>query len=326
MSSLFKCFSRVFALVIVICFSTFPGVSQMGIGTNTPDSSAVLDLVSTSRGFLPPRMNTTQILAIPKPAAGLMAYNTSYNLPVFFNGSEWKFFCSGRTLTDAALDSGLVAYYPFNNNFNDESGNGNHGTVPAAGGSLTTDKDGKTDAAFNCNGNGQKLIAQNNGSLVFGSALSVSFNVMTRGSGRFPFVSMVENLTGSGANFSIGTLHPYSNQLVFSVVDVDTVCHTPHGYSQASNAEGPAIVTNTWYNIICTFDRGTMKVYLNGVLAASKAARFPQLKQCTNRQLLIGGWWHQDPQASLNGKIDEVRLYNRVLTTNEVKELSYDFR
>ncbi|MGB3079089.1 MAG: ice-binding family protein [Saprospiraceae bacterium] len=56
-------------------FLSAVAVAQVGIGTTTPDPSAVLDLVSTTRGFLMPRMTTAERNAIPNPATGLMIYN-----------------------------------------------------------------------------------------------------------------------------------------------------------------------------------------------------------------------------------------------------------
>ena len=50
-----------------------------------------------------------------------------------------------------SLNNGLVAYYPFNGNANDESGNGNDGTVNGA--TLTTDRFGNTDQAYSFDGN-----------------------------------------------------------------------------------------------------------------------------------------------------------------------------
>jgi hypothetical protein len=48
------------------------------------------------------------------------------------------------------LNDGLVAYYPFNGNANDKSGNGNHGTVHGA--TLTEDRFGNADSAYNFDG------------------------------------------------------------------------------------------------------------------------------------------------------------------------------
>ncbi len=66
--------------------------AQVGINTNNsaPDNSAMLDVKSTNKGFLPPRMSTTQINAIPAPAEGLEVYNTTIHRMVFFDGNVWQ--------------------------------------------------------------------------------------------------------------------------------------------------------------------------------------------------------------------------------------------
>jgi hypothetical protein len=65
------------------------GSGRVGIGTLSPISSAILDLSSTTRGFLPPRMTTTERNAIASPVAGLMIYNTTTNLINVYNGTIW---------------------------------------------------------------------------------------------------------------------------------------------------------------------------------------------------------------------------------------------
>ena len=76
-------------LVIVISNSVF---SQVGIGTATPVSSAKLDVTSTSKGFLPPRMTRLQRNAIVSPVAGLIVWctdcGTAGELEVY-NGTIW---------------------------------------------------------------------------------------------------------------------------------------------------------------------------------------------------------------------------------------------
>ena len=52
---------------------------RSGFGTATPVASAIVECASTTQGFLPPRMTTTQRDAISSPAAGLIIYNTSTN-------------------------------------------------------------------------------------------------------------------------------------------------------------------------------------------------------------------------------------------------------
>jgi hypothetical protein len=56
---------------------TVTGGGQVGISQTSPNASAQLDVTSTTRGFLPPRMTTTQRDAISSPAAGLVIYNTT---------------------------------------------------------------------------------------------------------------------------------------------------------------------------------------------------------------------------------------------------------
>jgi uncharacterized protein (TIGR02145 family) len=53
--------------------------AQVGVGTSSPDSSAKLEISSTTKGFLPPRMTTTQRNAITSPATGLVIFNTTTN-------------------------------------------------------------------------------------------------------------------------------------------------------------------------------------------------------------------------------------------------------
>ncbi len=63
---------------------------RVGIGTSNPNTGAALDVTSTTQGFLPPRLTTTQRNAIGTPPAGLMVYNTTTNKLNFYNGTAWE--------------------------------------------------------------------------------------------------------------------------------------------------------------------------------------------------------------------------------------------
>ena len=63
---------------------------SLSVGVTAPDASALLDLTSTTKGLLLPRMTTTQINAIATPAAGLTVYNTTLALICFYNGTAWQ--------------------------------------------------------------------------------------------------------------------------------------------------------------------------------------------------------------------------------------------
>ena len=67
--------------------------AQVGIGTPTPDNSAVLELQSTEKGFLPPRLTESERdNNISTPAAGLIIYNTTANQVEVYDGTQWATF------------------------------------------------------------------------------------------------------------------------------------------------------------------------------------------------------------------------------------------
>ena len=66
------------------------GNFRVGNYLSTFNSSAILEAVSTTKGFLPPRMTNAQILAISSPATGLEVYNTDLNQPCFYDGTGWR--------------------------------------------------------------------------------------------------------------------------------------------------------------------------------------------------------------------------------------------
>jgi hypothetical protein len=55
-----------------------------------PNANAILDLISTTKAFMPPRMSTTQRDAIPTPTEGMIVYNLTTHAINFYNGTIWK--------------------------------------------------------------------------------------------------------------------------------------------------------------------------------------------------------------------------------------------
>jgi hypothetical protein len=83
-------------LIALLFGSCFMLQAQTGIGTPSPDPSAVLELKSTSRGFLPPRLTTTQRNAIVSPATSLVIYNATKNCLEWYNGTGWYNGCGNQ--------------------------------------------------------------------------------------------------------------------------------------------------------------------------------------------------------------------------------------
>jgi hypothetical protein len=84
----------------------------VGIGTTSPNASALLDLTSTTQGFLPPSMTSTQRNAITSPAAGLVVYNnTDHRLDIRQN-TTWRSLATldgTETLTNKTLTTPTIA-------------------------------------------------------------------------------------------------------------------------------------------------------------------------------------------------------------------------
>jgi hypothetical protein len=85
-------------------------VAQAGIGTATPNASAALEISSTTKGFLPPRMTEAQMLALTA-VEGLTVYNTTRKVLVFHNGSEWRNYDNTPYLyVGKSYQGGVIAY------------------------------------------------------------------------------------------------------------------------------------------------------------------------------------------------------------------------
>jgi hypothetical protein len=80
---------------IVICLADAAGSAGAGLGVGMAkatalNASAILQADSTTQGFLPPRMTTTQRNAISSPASGLIVYDTDTNKSYTYDGSSWQ--------------------------------------------------------------------------------------------------------------------------------------------------------------------------------------------------------------------------------------------
>ena len=76
-------------LLIAMCSIAIATNAQVGVGIATANASAQLDVTSTTKGFLPPRMTTGQRNAIAAPAEGLVIYNTPSKGFECYNGTSW---------------------------------------------------------------------------------------------------------------------------------------------------------------------------------------------------------------------------------------------
>ncbi len=75
-------------LSVFLIFITGNTFAQVGIGTNTPNSAAALDISSSNKGILIPRLTTAQRNAIPNPATGLLIYQTDSTAGFYYNSGS----------------------------------------------------------------------------------------------------------------------------------------------------------------------------------------------------------------------------------------------
>ena len=226
------------------------------------------------------------------------------------------------------LARGLLLYLPFSGSIADSSGNANP-TAALNGASLTYDAHGYANSAFGGNGYNQVIQVTNNGSIQFDTALSVSLDFMTTDlSTRHAFLSMTDYAQGYGASFIFSTSIP-GNTSLFDVgmLDSSNGCD-----NYAANTNNPLTDTTAfvpapgaWYNAIATYENGTLKVYVNGSLIGTKITSSSRLNLCPNASVIVGGWWSGDP-IGIAGEVDNVRLYNRVLTPHEIAALSANYQ
>ena len=95
------------AVGVVVSMPSFAQKDNIGIGTTKPDPSAVLDVNSSNKGLLMPRMSLQQRSAIQNPAVGLVVYQTDILSGFyFFDGKDWKSISSGNELNSTSGTDG----------------------------------------------------------------------------------------------------------------------------------------------------------------------------------------------------------------------------
>jgi hypothetical protein len=213
----------------------------------------------------------------------------------------------------------------FNGSIADSSGN-NNPTEAVGGNVLTYDAHGYANSAFGGNGTGQRILVTNHGSIKFDTAFTLSYDFMINASARQAMVSMINTSNGDAPSFLASTSMPGLPNLDFAVSDVSKSCDSIDVGTLPNVGDTSFIPQlNTWYNVIDIYYKGSVATYVNGQLTTFVQGNGTAALLCPESQVVIGGWWNGDP-ITLNGKLDEVRLYNRVLTPHEIVTLSQHFQ
>ncbi len=217
------------------------------------------------------------------------------------------------TVTQSAntLINGLVAYYPFNGNANDESGNGNNGTVNGA--TLTTDRKGNTNSAFNFDGTSSYIIIQDFN--ISQNTVSYAFWVKSNSNQGVPIISKHGDITNVEVLISIQTDGKYDYEWTINDQYYDSGILT--NYYAGNDGKGLALPSDNWDFIVITYSGSKMSFYLNNILINSGNASGAIADNIV--PLYIGTYVNLI--KFFNGKIDDIRIYNRALIETEILQL-----
>ncbi len=201
--------------------------------------------------------------------------------------------------------NGLVGWWPFNGNANDESGNNNNGTVNGA--TLTSDRFGNLNNAYYFNNSNDYI----NNSTVFTSttySFSMSFWINCDTFTNTPNIQPETNVIGAVNFWNSFLFHTYTNGAAYCGINTNSTGR----FILPSNT----FLINQWTNVIFTYDNSVAKLYLNGLLIISS----------NNMDLPIAPWngfqvgYNNGGRATL-GSVDDIGIWNRALTQQEITDL-----
>jgi hypothetical protein len=209
--------------------------------------------------------------------------------------------------------NGLVGYWPFNGNANDESGNGNNGTV--YGPTFASDRFGNVNKAYYFDGLNDSISFGDIHVLDFTNAFSVSvfFKYTVPPISPNDWYSIVAD--GSYADYNGWGILINSNQFLMRELDNTNGIVVNYNFIQ-----------NNWYHIGLTCGSDSIKLYINGIKIASTFNIQSNLTLNTSNSLRVGsGTMNNVPVNShpyfFTGVIDDIYLYNRVINQSEITQL-----
>jgi hypothetical protein len=209
------------------------------------------------------------------------------------------------------LTNGLIAHYPFNGNANDASGNGNNGTVNGVGIGVGVDRFGNANGAFHFSGGGYISVTPTPFSVNSNYCVSLWCKGDVVGGDRADsFLST--GLDGSGG----------MNIRYVSFQSIHWQFFSGWQWGEVIAGGNGADYANKWTHVCVVKDSSTVSTFINGQIVATNGLLRDALD--------LGSLWfgkHQPANDNgayyLIGSLDDVRIYNRALSSNEVATLYY---
>lgn len=213
--------------------------------------------------------------------------------------------------------NGLVGWWPFTGNANDESGNGNNGTVNGA--TLTTDRFGISNSAYSFDGttNYIEVLDDNSLDLINSFTISAWVNIPDYSYAYTPdplrtIIGKPRPQGGSGYNLNSISLPANSKKYSAGL------------NNQISNmvvASNDSITLNTWNYITATYDGTTCRLFRNNLLITSSTFSISLLN--SSNSLFFGKEFVANNIMArwFKGKLDDIGIWNRALTQQEITDL-----
>jgi hypothetical protein len=198
---------------------------------------------------------------------------------------------------------GLVGWWPFNGNANDESGNGNNGTVNGA--TLTSDRFGIPLNAYQFN-SGSNLICTSN---TFNTPNVLTYSVWMNSSNIGFLMGFNNGQCYHGFNWDRTIIIDGTNQFRF---------YTFPG-TQVSTTASVNIINSQWNHVVITMDESGSKIYVNGELIISNPSQ--TVGENFIGYFRFGGLSPNDLNNSVVGSLDDIGIWNRALSPEEITAL-----
>ena len=219
------------------------------------------------------------------------------------------------------LNRGLVAYYPFNGNTKDVSGNGKHGLNDGA--QLTPDRFGQSGQAYFFNGSSKIRIPHHDDFNVYPITISAWFRTTDPNPGHL--IGKYNNATWNGWGLAVtdngagvagtGFYLVSRNDALISGYDDYPIFQTETGVNDGR-----------WHQLVLVVDGESGKVFLNGQLQDTQVWRGTPARSQSSWDLYIGYYLNtvipnEGSWVYYDGDIDDIRVFGRALTTQEVAQL-----
>jgi hypothetical protein len=219
---------------------------------------------------------------------------------------------------NASLKEGLVAYYPFNGNVNDESGNNLNGSIVGNVG-FSDNRYFESNKCIKLSGGNSYVKVADNPKLQLKQKMSIYMEFMPEENAVATLIGKRENGIGPQAwQLAIN----YQSPVVFQLIKGGKCSNSnvTSDWSYSFSDTNIPIMKDCWNYLIAIYDGTSQKVYLNGKLAVNLSVNFSEMGACQPSEMRFGYWWTGDP-LPFKGKLDEIRIYDRVLTESEMGKL-----